>query len=163
MITMRIDNAQFTRDMERFAKQSESAFRTAVLRATLQMEQLAKLKVRNMTRNAKVKSSNLVNNIHKVITGNGFTGEVISGAAYSQAYEEGTRPHTIRARGKKVLAGPLRGAPPGWEVSAKSKRMGYATYGKKIQHPGTHPHPFMFPAWKFACQELERFIKQALR
>lgn len=163
MITMHIDKSGFTRDMERFAKQNESAFRTAVLRATLQMERLAKLRVRNLTRNAKVKSSNLVNNIHKVITNNGLTGEVISGAAYSQAYEDGTRPHTIRVKSKGVLAGPLRGAPQGWEVSKKSKNMGYATYGKKIQHPGTHPHPFMFPAWKFACQELERFIKQALK
>ena len=33
--------------------------------------------------------------------------------------------------------------------------MGYATYGKKVQHPGTQPHPFLFPAWKFACDKLE--------
>jgi len=162
-ITLRIDNTGFKRDMKRFSIQNESAFRTAVLRATLQMEKLAKLKVRNMTRNAKVKSSNLVNNIHKVITGNGFTGEVISAANYSQAYEEGTRPHTIRVRSKGVLAGPLRGAPQGWQVSKKSRSMGYATYGKKIQHPGTNPHPYMYPAWRFACQELEKYIKQALR
>lgn len=163
MITMKIDDRAFRKEMKAFAKKSEGDFKNAVLRATLQMEKLAKQKVRNMTRNAKVKSSNLVNSIYKQITSNGLTGTVISAASYSQAYEEGTRPHTIRARGKNVLAGPLRGAPPGWEVSKKSRSMGYATYGKKVQHPGTPPHPFMFPAWKFACQELERYIKQALR
>lgn len=163
MITMRIDDRQFKREMKEFARKNESAFQNAILRATLEMEKLAKLKVRDMTRNAKVKSSNLVNSIRKEITNRGLTGTVISGAAYSQAYEEGTRPHPIRARNKNVLAGPLRGAPAGWVVSKKSRSMGYATYGKKIDHPGTPPHPFMFPAWKQACQVLENLIKQALR
>jgi hypothetical protein len=162
-VIMRIDDRGFQKEMRAFARKSDGDFKRAVLKATLQMERLAKQKVRNMTQNARVKSSNLVNSIYKQITGNGLTGAVISAASYSQAYEEGTRPHTIRARGKKVLAGPLRGAPPGWEVSKKSRSMGYATYGKKIQHPGTQPHPFMFPAWKFACQELEKYIREALR
>ena len=163
MITFTIDNTRFRNDMERLRKQSESKFKIAVLRATLQMEKLAKLKVRQFTHNSKVQSSFLVDNIYKLITGGGLTGEVISGANYSQAFEEGTRPHRIRVINKKVLAGPYRGRPPGWEVSAKSKSMGKATYGKVAEHPGTHAHPFMYPAWKFACRHLEKLIKQALQ
>jgi hypothetical protein len=162
MITFAIDDRSFRRDMERFRKKSDSDFKMAILKATLQLEKLAKMKVRNFTRNAKVKSGFLINNIRKLITGGGLTGEVTSGASYSQAFEEGTRPHTIRVKNKKVLAGPKRGAPPGWVISPTSAKMGYATYGKKVQHPGTPPHPFMFPAWRFACQQLEKFIKQAL-
>jgi len=162
MITFTIDDNQFRREMNRFRKKNEVDFRTAIIRATLSMEKLAKLKVRNFTRSAKVKSGFLINNIRKQITNKGLTGEVISGADYSQAFEEGTRPHTIRARNKKVLAGPKRGAPAGWKISPKSASMGYATYGKEVQHPGTNPHPFMFPAWKFACQQLEKYIRQAL-
>mgnify|MGYP000132226137 CR=1 FL=1 len=162
MITMRIESSQFRREMKEFAKKSESEFKMAIIRATLEMEKLAKMKVRDLTRTAKVKSGNLINSIHKKITDKGLTGEVISGADYSAAFEEGTRPHTIRVRNKKVLAGPRRGAPAGWNISPKSASMGYATYGRKIQHPGTNPHPFMFPAWRAACQQLEKFIKQAL-
>jgi hypothetical protein len=162
MITFTIDDRQFRREMKRFRKKSESDFKIAILRATLQLEKLAKLKVRNFTRNAKVKSGFLINNIRKLITANGLTGEVTSGANYSQAFEEGTRPHRIRVINKKVLAGPYRGRPAGWQVSAKSKSMGYATYGKAVEHPGTPAHPYMFPAWRFACQQLEKLIKQAL-
>ena len=162
MITMKIDDRQFRQQMHQFSKRTDMEFKRAVLRAILDLQKMAKMKVRNMTSGAKVKSGYLVNNIRKLITGNGLTGEVISGAGYSQAYEEGTRPHTIRAKGKKVLAGPLRGAPQGWDVSAKSRSMGYATYGKKIQHPGTHPHPYMFPAWRYACQQLEKYITAIL-
>jgi hypothetical protein len=162
MITLRIDNEQFRHEMKEFRNKSDSEFKLAILRSTLQLEKLAKMKVRNFTRHSKVSNKYLINNIHKKITQNGLTGEVVSAADYSQAFEEGTRPHTIRVKNKKVLAGPKRGAPAGWEISPKSASMGYATYGKKVQHPGTEPHPFMYPAWRFACQQLEKFIKKAL-
>jgi hypothetical protein len=163
MITFTIDDRSFRRDMERFRKKSDSDFKMAILKATLQLEKLAKMKVRNFTRNAKVKSGFLINNIRKLITGGGLTGEVTSGANYSQAFEEGTRPHRIRAINKKVLAGPYRGRPTGWEVSAKSKSMGYAIYGKAVEHPGTPAHPYMFPAFKWACDYLEKKIREALK
>ena len=162
MITFTIDDRQFRRQMRQFAKRKDGEFKNAVLRATLEMEKLAKMKVRNFTRSAKVKSGFLINNIRKQITDKGLTGMVISWAGYSQAFEEGTRPHIIRAKNKPVLAGPYRGRPAGWKVSAKSASMGYATYGKQVQHPGTKPHPFMYPSWRSACQQLEKLIKQAL-
>jgi len=162
MITFTIDDRQFRQQMRQFAKRKDGEFKHAVLRATLEMEKMAKMKVRNFTRSAKVKSGYLINNIRKRIIASGLTGEVISWAGYSQAFEEGTRPHIIRARNKKVLAGPKRSAPSGWDISAKSASMGYVTYGKQVQHPGTKPHPYMYPSWRAACQQLEKLIKQAL-
>ncbi|TSA54098.1 MAG: hypothetical protein D4R45_04500 [Planctomycetaceae bacterium] len=162
MITMSVDTASFHRDMQRFRKRNEVGFRNAILKATLQMEKLAKMKVRNFTRGAKVKSSFLVNGIRKQITDRGLTGIVISSASYSQVFEEGSRPHTIRIKDKKVLAGPKRGAPAGWNINAKSASMGYAVYGKKVQHPGTSPHPFLFPAWRFAIKTFENLMRKAL-
>lgn len=148
--------------MKRFAKESDSGFKKAIIESTLLLEKTAKLKVRDYTRGSKVRSGYLINHIIKKITNKGLTGEVTSEANYSQAFEEGTKPHIIRAKNKEVLAGPKRGAPAGWKVSAKSASMGYATYGKQVRHPGTQPHPFMFPAWKLATQKLETSIKQAL-
>ena len=160
VVTFRIETDIFRRQMAAFAKKKDQEFRRIIVDATLTLKKLAKEKVRNLTRGSKVRSGFLINNINTIIRDGGLTGEVLSGASYSQAYEEGTRPHHIRISNKQVLAGPLRGAPAGWEVSKKSKQMGYATYGKTVQHPGTHPHPFMYPAWKFACMKIESAIKQ---
>jgi hypothetical protein len=164
MMTMRIDDYQFKIDMKAFRRRSGIDFKRAILEATLTLEKMAKLKVRNFTSSSRVRRGYLVSHITKRITSAGLTGEVTSGANYSQAFEEGTRPHIIRVKNKKILAGPRRGAPPGWNVNKKSTswQMGYVTYGREVRHPGTHPHPFMFPAWKYACQRLEKILKRAL-
>lgn len=161
-LTFRIDTASFQREMRDFAKKKDKEFRRAVIDSVLYLKQRAKERVRDFTKGSKVRSGFLINNIRNVITNNGLTGEVISGAEYSRAFEEGTAPHVIEIKNKKVLAGPLRGAPAGWVVSAKSKAMGYATYGKRIFHPGTKPHPFMFPSFREAVVRLEQSIRNAL-
>jgi len=163
MISMTIDSASFKRDMERFAKQSESAFKKAVAEATTEMQAMAMKKVRDYTSNSKTKNSWLQNNIVTKKLNGGYTGEVISKMNYSQAFEEGTRPHIIRIRNKRVLAGSFRGRPAGWKVSPQSASMGYATYGKEVRHPGTRPHPFMAPAFRHGCDQLEKKINTALR
>lgn len=163
MISISVNSNIFRKDMNRFRKENTAALQFAILDATLTLKKLAKLKVRNFTRKSKVKSSFLINNILERITDKGLTGEVVSHAEYSQAFEEGTRPHIVLAKNKKVLAGPYRGRPDGWIVSKQSKAMGYAVYGKEVRHPGTPPHPFLFPAWKFAINKLEQNIKKAFR
>jgi len=162
MITMKVDSAKFQKDIERFVRKKDGEFRKIITAATAKLHKMASAKVRSYTRKSKVKSSFLVNNIKLRITSGGLTGEVTSHAGYSQAFEEGTRPHTIRIRTKKVLAGPKRGAPAGWDTGGKSASMGYAVYGKKVQHHGTHPHPFMYPAWKYACRYFEQLLTKAL-
>jgi len=162
MNEFKLDTARFKSDVERFIKKNDKDFKKAVFMATYDLVKLAKLKVRNRTSKSKVKSGFLINNIVPEFSNGGLTGVVRSKASYSEAYENGTRPHTIRATNKRVLAGPYRGRPAGWRVGAKSAAMGYATYGKKVQHPGTPPHPFMYPAWKFASNKLVKYIAQAL-
>ena len=163
MIKMTLNTVSFKRDMERFAKKSEDDFKKAVASSTLEMQKMAKKKVQQHTRGSKVRSGFLVNNINTTILNGGYTGEVISAANYSEAFENGTKPHIIRIRNKKVLAGARRGAPAGWKSGGRSASMGYATYGKEVRHPGTRPHPFMYPAWKHASNHLEKQIKAALR
>jgi hypothetical protein len=162
MITMKLRTDRFQKDVERFARQKESDFVRIIAAATAKMHKMAKTKVRNYTRRSKVKSNYLINHIIQQITSRGLTGRVISNAGYSEAFEEGTRPHTIRVRTKKVLAGPKRGAPAGWDTGGKSASMGYAVYGRRVQHPGTQPHPFMFPSWRYACNYFEKLLRKAL-
>jgi len=159
MITLTIKDEKFKKDLDRFAKKSNKQFKSAIRDATDKMHELAQKKVRQLAK-GKVRSGFLMTHIKREISSNGFTGTVTSHAEYSQAFEEGTRPHGIRIKNKRILAGPKRGAPIGWKISKKSAQMGYATYGKKVQHPGTQPRPFMYPAWKSACLHLEKLIRK---
>jgi len=158
MINFSLDVKQFQREVENYISQQDSRFKKDVFSATLDMHRFAKKKVRNYTRNSKVRSGTLINNIQLQITNIGLTGVVMSKASYSRAFEEGTRPHLITIRNKKVLAGPKRGAPAGWPLISGD----YAIYGKKVVHPGTKPKPFMYPAWKFGIRSLNNRIEKTL-
>ena len=158
MISVKLDTSSFDRDVERFIKKNNRDFRQGVTMATNEMHKMAKKKIRQHSSNSKVRSGHLTNEIHQKIINGGFTGEVISHASYSQAYEEGTRPHIIRIKSKKVLAGPKRGAPGGW----KSISGDYAIYGIQVRHPGTQGRPFLYPAWLWGQRKLEDYIRKAL-
>lgn len=158
MISLTIDDKRFQKDMDRFIKKNGKNLRHAITSSTNEMHRAAKKNIRNQTMNSKVKSGFLLNHIFQTITNKGLTGEVRSEASYSEAVEKGTKPHTIKARNKKVLAGPARGAPAGWKTISGD----YAIYGKEVKHPGTSPKPFMYPAWRWGCQRFEKLIKAAL-
>lgn len=159
MITLKVNDMTFQKDLDRFARKSEQGFRYAITKGTNDMLRFAKKKVRNYTRNSKVRSGFLINHINQIITNKGMTGAVKSEANYSRPFEEGTRPHLIKIRKKKVLAGPKRGAPAGWPLISGD----YAIYGTKVVHPGTKPRPFMYPAWRFGMRSFERMVKAALK
>lgn len=161
MIT--VDTARWNRQMEAFLRQNHRDFVMAVADATNYAQSRAKRKVRDYTRNSKVRSGTLVNGIEQEIVNSGYTGVIRSKAAYSEAFEYGQRPHIVRVKNKRVLAGPYRGRPEGWRVSAASKSLGYATYGKRVRHPGTKPRPFMFPAWVAGQVRLNKGITRAFR
>ncbi len=160
MINVKLDTTLFSKQIDQFVKKNNRDFKFAVMMATNECHKMAKRKIRQHSSNSKVRSGNLTNNIHQKIIGGGFTGEVISNASYSQAYEEGTRPHLIRIQSKKILAGPARGAPSGWK--SFSPNGDYALYGTRVKHPGTSPNPFMYPAWLWGTRKLEDYIRKAL-
>ncbi len=73
-------------------------------------------------------------------------GEVWSIAPYALFVHEGTRPHPIAVVNKKVLA---------------NKRMGQF-FGKRVQHPGTRPNPFMQRAIENSKSKINEFFKVAM-
>ena len=152
MIKLTLDTKGFDRDLEKFAKKNHRDFKKAVGDATVKMHFLAVMVF------APHVTGNLKKLIKMFIIGNGLTGDVISNANYSKAVEEGTKPHTITAKGKKVLAGPASKAPPGW----KNISGDYAIYGKSVKHPGTQPHPFMMPAFMQAKRLFYSLLEKAL-
>lgn len=71
---------------------------------------------------------------------------VISKAPYSIFVEEGTRPHEIKVKYKKVLA---------------NKRTGQV-FGKVVHHPGTRANPYMQRALTGSKQAIDEFFKKAV-
>lgn len=53
-------------------------------------------------------------------------------APYAKFVHDGTRPHIIKAKNKKVLA---------------NKRAG-VVFGKKVKHPGNKANPYLMNAWE---------------
>lgn len=151
MIQLSLDTKEFDRDMKMFAKKNHSQFVKAVRISTFRMHFLA------VHRAAKA-TGNMARLIRVIILGKGLTGDVISQANYSKDVEEGTKPHTITVKNKKVLAGPASKAPPGWTNISGD----YAIYGTKVKHPGTRPQPFMMPSFMTAHRLLLKLISQAL-
>lgn len=73
-------------------------------------------------------------------------GEVRADAKYSGYVHEGTRPHIIKARNKKVLANERAGK----------------IFGKVVRHPGTKPNPFLLRALKKSTAKMNRFFQTAI-
>ena len=150
MIEMRILDKRFQKEVNDFAKKKDMEFRQHIKESTIKMH-------KDAVTGAPHTSNFLRNHIRPIISG-GLTGEVVSTANYSEAVEEGTRPHSISVKSKKVLAGHRRYAPTGWPFISGD----YAVYGKRVNHPGTRPQPFMMPAWKKAMDRLYSLIRKSL-
>jgi HK97 gp10 family phage protein len=78
---------------------------------------------------------------------NKLKGQVNSKAKYSEYVHEGTAPHIIRVRSRKVLA---------------NRRTGQI-FGKRVRHPGTRANPFMERALKKSESRINRYFKTAIR
>lgn len=72
--------------------------------------------------------------------------QVVSKAPYSIFVEEGTRPHIIRIKKKRILA---------------DKRAG-EFYGTKVNHPGTKANPFMQRAVDKSQGKVKEFFVTAV-
>lgn len=75
----------------------------------------------------------------------GLQGKVIVGAKYAIFVHEGTRPHIIRARTKKVLANERTGS----------------IFGKVVKHPGTRKQPFLQEALDDSNDFISKTFSQA--
>jgi len=82
----------------------------------------------------------------KQVRTNKLRGLISSKAKYSEYVHEGTAPHIIRVRSKKVLANRRRGK----------------IFGKIVRHPGTRPNPFMERALKKSESRINGYFRTAI-
>lgn len=77
----------------------------------------------------------------------GTTGLVDVGAKYAVPVHEGTRPHIIRAKAKKVLADRRNGK----------------FFGKVVNHPGTKAQPFLREAVEKSNRRINNFFSEIFK
>ena len=100
---------------------------------------------RNITNNGSVKTGHLRRGITTDI-GNMEVTVHTSNIKYARGVEEGTRPHTIRAKNKKALY---------WKGAKHPV--------KSVRHPGSRAKPFLIPAFEkekeVIIKDLEKIVK----
>lgn len=116
---------------------------TAIAKTVLKIEREAK---REAPVNKVRGGGNLRQSISSRMTGMA-SGVVEVGAEYGVFVHEGTRPHTITVRGRKVLA---------------NKRTGQV-FGRTVNHPGTKANPFLQRAADNSEQEIGRYFISAVQ
>ena len=79
------------------------------------------------------------------------TADTIASASYAADVEFGTRPHVIVPRKGKALRWPASGSKTTLSGRLASGGGSYA-FAKKVNHPGTRPHPYMVPGAARAMQ-----------
>lgn len=82
-----------------------------------------------------------------VLMKNKLSGKLYNRQPYAVYVHEGTRPHIIEAREKKVLA---------------NRRTGQF-FGKVVHHPGTRPNPFFMRAIERSKPTIQRFFEDAIK
>ena len=100
---------------------------------------------RNITNNGSVKTGHLRRGITTDV-GNMEVTVHTSNIKYARGVEEGTRPHTIRAKNKKALY---------WKDAKHPV--------KSVRHPGSRAKPFLIPAFEkekeVIMKDLEKIVK----
>lgn len=107
------------------------------------------------------KTGNLGRTIGPGGLGNDFA-IVHATAGYAAYVELGTKPHVIRPRNKRVLAWSTGGTRLSGRPTASARRSGKMAFARKVNHPGTKPHPYLVPAAKIALGRVgvRRIIEQ---
>jgi HK97 gp10 family phage protein len=134
MISITIESAEmnkFFNQMKKFSEKKQAEIKKEVARTTYAIEGEAKL-------NAPVDRGLLRNRITSTIRNNEITGRVEVKSNYGVFVHEGTKPHLIQPRNKKILAWSPR------KFSAKGRKIKTnIIFAKLVNHPGTKANPFL--------------------
>ena len=133
---------KFVIDLKDTSEDIRSDIQRVIKKAGFNIEARAK---RNITNNGSVKTGHLRRGITTDI-GNMEVTVHTSNIKYARGVEEGTRPHTIRAKNKKALY---------WKGAKHPV--------KSVRHPGSRAKPFLIPAFEkekeVIIKDLEKVIK----
>ena len=133
---------KFVIDLKDTSEDIRSDIQKVLKKSGFNIEARAK---RNITNNGSVKTGHLRRGITTDV-GNMEVTVHTSNIKYARGVEEGTRPHTIRAKNKKALY---------WKGAKHPV--------KSVRHPGSKAKPFLIPAFEkekeVIMKDLEKIVK----
>ena len=142
---IKIDTSEidkFVIDLKDTSENIRSDVQKVLKKSGFNIESKAKL---NITNNGSVKTGHLRRGITTDV-GNMEVTVHTSNIKYARGVEEGTRPHTIRAKNKKALY---------WKGAKHPV--------KSVRHPGSRAKPFLIPAFEkekeVIMKDLEKIVK----
>jgi HK97 gp10 family phage protein len=133
---------KFVIDLKGTSEDIRSDIQNVIKKAGFNIEAKAKL---NITNNGSVKTGHLRRGITTDI-GNMEVTVHTSNIKYARGVEEGTRPHTIRAKNKKALY---------WKGAKHPV--------KSVRHPGSRAKPFLIPAFEKEKEVLIRDLEKVIK
>ena len=136
---IKIDTSEidkFVIDLKDTSENIRSDVQKVLKKSGFNIESKAKL---NITNNGSVKTGHLRRGIATDV-GNMEVTVHTSNIKYARGVEEGTRPHTIRAKNKKALY---------WKGAKHPV--------KSVRHPGSRAKPFLIPAFE---KEKDQFLEK---
>ena len=142
---IKIDTSEidkFVIDLKDTSENIRSDVQKVLKKSGFNIEAKAKL---NITNNGSVKTGHLRRGITTDI-GNMEVTVHTSNIKYARGVEEGTRPHTIRAKNKKALY---------WKGAKHPV--------KSVRHPGSRAKPFLIPAFEKEKEVLIRDLEKVIK
>ena len=142
---IKIDTSEIDKlviDLKGMSKEIRSDVQKVLKNSGFNIEARAK---RNISNNGSVKTGHL----RRGITTNVGNMEVTvhtSNIKYARMVEEGTRPHTIRAKGKRALY---------WKGAKHPV--------KSVRHPGSKAKPYLIPAFESEKEAIIKDIKKIIK
>ena len=127
---------KFSVEIPKLYEKNEALVRKTVKNSAFNIQKNAKS---NLTKNKSVDTGHLRRGISTDIKGLGATIHT-SNIKYARGVEEGTRPHTIRAKNKKALY---------WKGAKHPV--------KQVNHPGSRAKPYLIPAFE---KEKDQFLEK---
>ena len=133
---------KFVIDLKDTSEDIRSDIQKVLKKSGFNIEAKAKLNIAN---NGSVKTGHLRRGITTDI-GNMEVTVHTSNIKYARGVEEGTRPHTIRAKNKKALY---------WKGAKHPV--------KSVRHPGSRAKPFLIPAFEKEKEVLIRDLEKVIK
>jgi len=130
---------RFFTNIDKYNKMVQDKVKKEVVRTTYAIDSQAK-------KNAPVKFGRLRAGITPTIKNNGVTGVVSVNVGYGIFVHEGTKPHQILPRNRKMLA---------WSTMLSGRSTKYNRFARRVMHPGTKANLFLKKAADF---EKPRFV-----
>lgn len=128
---------------QKYPREMSTELHSAIGKSIKQVQSKA---MREAPVNKQSGGGNLRQSIRASMTG-ALSGVVEVGVQYATYVHDGTRPHIIEVRNKKVLANSRTGQ----------------VFGRKVNHPGTRANPFLQRAVDQAKPDIDRYFIQAVQ